>query len=96
MPPKKAGGKPSQERVPIPFQEIDSCWAYIGYVQMLQYHVESEAEVRRKRPWRAWRDARDTDILLDVAKLTTLLRVALERGGSGAFAGSGTLSALNA
>ena len=78
----------------MPFQEIDSCWGYIGYVNMLQYHVRREEEVHRFKTWEDWMDARDTDIVLDESKLTDLLRVALHRPGSGrSFRGDGTLAA---
>lgn len=82
------------DRVPMPFQEIEWCWGYIGYVQMLQYHVEKPEEVVKNRQWRSWKDARNADILLDEDKLTALLRLALEGAGSGrAHHGKGTLSA---
>ena len=78
----------------MPFQEIDSCWAYIGYVNMLQYHVRAEEEVYRFKKWKNWHDARDTDIVLDESKMIDLLRVALLRPDSGkSHHGTGTLAA---
>ena len=78
----------------MPFFEIDGCWGYIGYVKMLMYHVHSEAEVRRVKPWRANKDARDTDIVLDEAKISAMLEVALQASDqSVSYSGSGTLAA---
>lgn len=77
-----------------PFLEIDWCWGYIGYVNMLRYHVESEEEVPRTKKWSSPRDARNADIALDEAKLTDLLTLALTRTEhSVAQRGSGDLSA---
>eukprot|EP00892_Ulva_mutabilis_P012437 jgi/Ulvmu1/9566/UM053_0055.1 len=90
--------KPSaqQERVKIPFQEIDWCWGYIGYVNMLQYHVERPEEVVKIAPWTTWKIARNTDVALDEGKLTGLLRIALQPASSGrAHRGSGTLAAYS-
>ena len=53
----------------------------------------AEEEVVRNREWKQWRDARNADIALDESKLTDLLRVALQRPGSGkSFQGGGTLA----
>eukprot|EP00892_Ulva_mutabilis_P012436 jgi/Ulvmu1/9565/UM053_0054.1 len=80
-----------------PFIEIDWCWGYIGYVNMLRYHVSSAAEVHKTQKWFTWTDARNTDIVLDEAKITDLLRIALQRTKhSTAQHGSGTLSAFAA
>ena len=96
LPPQELNGTATREKVPMPFQEIDSCWGYIGYVNMLQYHVRAEEEVHRFKNWTDWHDARDTDIVLDQSKLTDLLRVALLRHDSGSsFRGSGTLAAYD-
>ena len=82
------------EAVPTPFQEIDSCWGYIGYVNILQYHVQREEEVVRKTEWKSWRAARNADIVLDESKLAALLRVALQRpNGRKPFQGAATLAA---
>ena len=82
-------------RIETPFLEIDWCWGYIGYVNMLRYRVQSENEVHRNKPrWLTWRDARDTDVVLDETKMTSLIRLALERvQRSVSQAGAGTLSA---
>lgn len=67
----------------MPFVEIDTCWAFIGYVNMLQYHVRSEAEVVRGPPWNDWRHVRQSDVRLDEGQITALLRVALQSRGRG-------------
>eukprot|EP00892_Ulva_mutabilis_P006239 jgi/Ulvmu1/3988/UM183_0007.1 len=96
LPPRKQGSPWTVETIEMPFQEIVSCWAYIGYVQMLQYHVQSEAEVFRNKVWRSWKNARDTDIVLDEGKLSNMLRIALQRLASGgAYQGSGTLGSYD-
>eukprot|EP00892_Ulva_mutabilis_P012457 jgi/Ulvmu1/9584/UM054_0014.1 len=95
LPPKKKGGPVTKEKVPMPFQEIDSCWGYIGYVNMLQYHVTREEEVHRFKRWTSWMDARDTDIMLDEEKVAALLRTALHRTrNSVSYHGAGTLAAV--
>eukprot|EP00892_Ulva_mutabilis_P002582 jgi/Ulvmu1/12324/UM089_0008.1 len=96
LPPEKAGKPVIKEKVPMPFQEIVSCWAFIGYVQMLQYHVRSEEEVMRTKEWTTVVDARNVDIILDEAKLSRLLQTALQRQSSSiAYQGSGLLSSYD-
>lgn len=87
---------PTPHRIQKPFIEIDWCWGYVGYVNMLRYHVESEAEVARTVPWTSWIDARNVDIVLDEDKITSLIGIALHRAEvSAAQRGAGTLSAYN-
>lgn len=84
----------SLHKLESPFLEIEWCWGYIGYVNMLRYHVESAAEVQGTRPWLSLHNARNADILLDEAKLTDLLALALLRTQhSTSQRGSGELSA---
>eukprot|EP00892_Ulva_mutabilis_P012456 jgi/Ulvmu1/9583/UM054_0013.1 len=95
VPPKEKGAPVTKDKVPMPFQEIDSCWGYIGYVNMLQYHVTREEEVHRFTPWKSWKNARDTDIVLDEGKVADLLRTALHRTrNSVSYHGAGTLAAV--
>ena len=85
----------TRDKVSYPFIEIDWCWGYIGYVNILRYHVEREEEVKRTSKWFSWFDARNTDIVLDEAKIAGLIRVALERTKhSAAQNGSGMLSSF--
>eukprot|EP00892_Ulva_mutabilis_P012438 jgi/Ulvmu1/9567/UM053_0056.1 len=78
-----------------PFIEIDWCWGYIGYVNMLRYRVSSAAEVHQTERWFSWTDARNTDIVLDEGKIENLIRIALQRTKrSTAQHGSGVLSAI--
>eukprot|EP00892_Ulva_mutabilis_P006238 jgi/Ulvmu1/3987/UM183_0006.1 len=97
LPPKKRGAPWTKEKIGMPFQEMVSCWAYIGYVNMLQYHVTREEEVYRNKVWKSTKSARNTDIVLDEGKITALLRTALQRQNSSiAYQGSGTLAAYDA
>eukprot|EP00892_Ulva_mutabilis_P006234 jgi/Ulvmu1/3983/UM183_0002.1 len=96
LPAAVEGQRWTETRVPMPFQEADSCWAFLGYVQMLQYHVRREEEVHRTKAWATWKDARNTDINLSEFKLSNLLRTALLRhSGSRAFQGSGLLASYD-
>eukprot|EP00892_Ulva_mutabilis_P002583 jgi/Ulvmu1/12325/UM089_0009.1 len=91
--PKKEGGKWRTEKLPLPFMETISCWSYIGYVNILQYHVTQEEEVHRFKVWQTGRDARDTDSMLNERKLAALIRTALEQQGTtSAFQGAGSLA----
>ena len=77
-----------------PFIEIDWCWGYLGYVNMLRYRVATPAEVVAE-PWHRWTDARNADIVLDERKLARLIHIALQRAQrSTAHRGAGTLSAF--
>ena len=88
--------EPTPYTISKPFLEIDWCWGYIGYVNMLRYRVEEEAEVQRDEKWFTWTDARNTDILLNETKITTLVKLALQRTKRGTSQhGRGTLSALS-
>ena len=86
----------TRDKISNPFIEIDWCWGYIGYVNILRYHVEREEEVKRKLKWFSWFEARNTDIILDEGKIANLIRVALERTKhSAAQHGSGMLSSFD-
>ena len=67
------------EKLRQPFQEIEWCWGYIGYVNFFQYHIETDAEVTGTEGWNLWRDARNTDVILDEEKISRILRVALQK-----------------
>lgn len=85
-------------RIDKPFLEIDWCWGYIGYVNMLRYRVQSEAEVALApgEKWHTWIEARNADTRLEPRKLTALIGVALQRAEhSAAHRGTGTLSAYS-
>eukprot|EP00892_Ulva_mutabilis_P006235 jgi/Ulvmu1/3984/UM183_0003.1 len=94
--PEKKGGSWRTDKVPLPFMEAISCWSYIGYVNILQYHVTQEEEVHRFKVWETGTDARNTDSVLNERKLAALIRTALEQqGATSAFQGAGLLGSYD-